>query len=177
MGGIGFSNPYRSTYNLDPRLAYYATESLGIEVFYTLTQNTSNSYAQALFDASGSGTAIPKIREIRGQYGAMIHYVPWYAKINVFNSILYFDWYFGAGAGMVQSYVDTRASKSDAPNYLQQDQFALFFSTGHQYHLSQKIIFRIDVTGAFYQAPINGTTGDSSWYSNFNFGLGLGWRI
>jgi outer membrane beta-barrel protein len=175
MGGVGFSNPYRSTYNLDGRLAFYINETWGIEGFYTVINNSENNTVKAL--AVAAPTTLPAIREIRSQYGGMIHYVPWYAKINVFNNILYFDWYFGAGAGTLSTFVDTKTKVSDAPAYVQQDIFALFVATGHQYHLSQHFVFRVDVTGAFYQAPINGTTGESSWYSNYNVGLGLGWRL
>jgi outer membrane beta-barrel protein len=175
MGGVGFSNPYRSTYNVDPRMSYYFNETWGIEVFYTLTGNSPNTVLDALQRASPN--TLPNIREIRAQYGGMLHYVPWYAKINVFNSILYFDWYFGAGAGTVQTYVDTRTQVSAPSNFLEQDMFSLFFCTGHQFHLSQSWVVRIDVTGAFYQAPINGTAGDTAWYSNYNFGVGIGLRI
>ncbi len=175
MVGVGFSNPYRTTYNLDPRLTYFISESWALEVFYTYTSNKSNSTFDALVTASSS--AIPLIREIRGQYGAFLQYIPWYAKINVFNTILHFDWYFGAGAGQVQSYVDTRSNKTAASNFVQQDKLGLFFNTGHYYHITQNFDVRIDVTGAFYQAPINGLTGETSWYSNYNFGFGVGLKL
>src|SRR5690606_17981279 len=33
MVGIGMSNPYRNTYVVEPRVAYYLTETVGIEAF------------------------------------------------------------------------------------------------------------------------------------------------
>ena len=177
LGGIGFSNPYRSTLNGDARLAYYFSEDLGVEFFYTKTANSNNNTYNALVQSSGTGSGFPTIREIASQSGGMIHFVPWYAKINVFNSILYFDWYFGLGGGMIQSNVDTRATSSSAPNYVSQSTPGLFLSTGHLYHLSERFIARIDVTAAFYQTNISGTSGDTAWYSNYNFGVGFGWRL
>lgn len=174
-GGVGFSNPYKNAYNVDPRLAFYMSEAFGIEVFYTWINNSSNNNLKALQSASPS--VFPQIREIRAQYGGMLHYTPWYAKINVFNAILYFDWYFGLGAGNVSTFVDTRTTTSVAPNVVQQDVLGIFFSTGQFFHLSQRLLFRIDFTGAYYQVPINGTSGETSWYSNLNLGIGLGLKI
>ncbi|MEK6704889.1 MAG: hypothetical protein AABZ06_03800, partial [Bdellovibrionota bacterium] len=87
MVGPGFSNPYRSSYNLDPRIAYYFSEALGFEAFYGLTSNSGNNTFDALQRASPN--TWPLVREIRSQYGLLVHWVPWYAKINVFNKILY----------------------------------------------------------------------------------------
>lgn len=175
MGGVGFSNPYKNAYNIDPRFSYFITEYLGVELFYTFTENSSNSILTALSTASPN--ALPSVREIRNQLGGMILYVPWYAKINVFNSILYFDWYFGAGVGKISSFVDTKTSASAASKFVADDLIGIMASTGHQYHLSQLFVFRVDVTAAFYQAKVNGLTGDSTWYSNYNFALGLGVRL
>ena len=175
MGGVGFSNPYRSTYNVDPRFTYYLSESFGVEVFYTFTSNSPNNTFQAL--ASSNGASIPSVREIHGQYGGDIQYIPWYAKINVFNTILHFDWYFNAGVGQIQSFVATQTSFSAPPSLVQQDLTGLFLSTGHLYHLNTWFDVRIDVTGAFYSAPIKGLAGDTSWYSNYNFGVGVGLKL
>lgn len=175
MAGAGFSNPYKITYNLDPRFAYYINETWGIELFYTLTNNMDNSTLVALGTAAKN--VMPQVREIRAQTGAMVHYVPWYAKINVFNNILYFDWYFGVGAGTITAFVDQRTSTSAPSNFVPQNLYGIFLSSGHEYHLSQNLLVRLDVSGAIYQAPVGGFTGDSAWFSNFNFGLGLGWKL
>lgn len=175
MGGIGFSNPYRDSYTIDPRFAYYMSEGWGIELFYTATINSPNNTFRALSIAAPN--TLPSIREIRAQYGAQIHWVPWYAKINVFNSILYFDWYFGVGAGSVQSFVNTTTTVGGAPNFAPDNLLGIFLSTGHQYHLSQHFVVRLDITSVLYQANINGLTGDTSWFSNINIGAGLGLRL
>ncbi len=175
LGGVGFSNPYRSTVNLEPRLSYFMSEYWGVDFFYTQIFNSSNSTFQALSVAAPN--TLPFIREIRAQFGGEIYYVPWYAKINVFNSIIYFDWYFGLGAGSVQSFVNTTQTSGAAANYVQDNLLGIFLSTGHLYHVSESFIVRMDMTTALYSAHINGLTGDSTWYSNINFGLGIGWRL
>jgi outer membrane beta-barrel protein len=176
MGGPGFSAPYRSTFNLDPRMAYYFTESWGVEVFFRQTFNFENNTFAALQQASGS-SVIPVVRELRSSYGGMVHWVPWYAKINVFNKILYFDWYFGAGVGGIRAAIDKRANALAPANYVSQDLIAGFVSTGHQYSISHHVLVRLDVTAAYYRAPVFGDTGDNATYSNYDFGVGIGFRL
>jgi outer membrane beta-barrel protein len=106
--------------------------------------------------------------------------VPWYAKINVFNKIFYFDWYLAGGGGTVNSILTDSGSSKGGPtgtSVLTQNSPAFFLGTGHQFHLSDSVVFRLDLTGAFYNAQIDNTNGDKTWYSNFNFGVGLGLRL
>ena len=175
MVGTAWSNPYRSAVSLDPRIAFYFSEALGVEAFYTNLKNSENSTFKAL--GSTNTPVLPIVREIRGQYGLLLHYVPWYSKINVFNNILYFDWYFSAGYGALETALDTRAKITDAPIYETANISAFFVGTGHQYHLSQTFVIRLDFTGAFYNAPLAGNTGESSLFTNYIFGAGLGLRL
>jgi len=172
MGGTGFSNPYRTTVSVEPRASFYFTEALGVELRFNYNFNFTNNFARALAVASPS--TMPQIREVRMEYGAQLTWVPWYAKINVFNQILYFDWYFNAGGGIVSTAVDTRTSVSQPSDYVIQNLPGLFLSTGHLYHVGHTFLVRLDFTGSFYSAPINGTSGESSIYSNYGIGAGIG---
>jgi len=175
MGGTGFSNPFRITYNLDPRVSFFFAEDWGFEVFYTLTSNTPNNTYVAL---QQSGTTIfPVVREINAQYGALLTWSPWYAKINVFNKILYFDWYFNAGMGSVNANLSIQSNVSTPPTLTAQNLFGIYAGTGQMFHLSQDWLVRLDFTDAIYYAPIGGTTGVNAWYSNINLGLGLGYKL
>lgn len=172
MVGPGISNAYRGSYNIEPRFAYYFGESWGIEGFYTKSFNSQNNTFKALV-ATGT-TTFPVVREAQSQMGALIHWVPWYSKINVFNKILYFDWYFSGGLGSLRTALSQSAAGTLIAN---EDLFSMFAGTGHQYHLSHDLTFRLDFMGTFYRAPLYGTSGDPTWYSNYNFGVGLGWRL
>jgi outer membrane beta-barrel protein len=174
MAGTSGSNPYRSQMNLDGRFSYYMSELFGVELFYLNSTSSQNSTMTALQTASPN--ALPSVREISSQVGGMLHFVPWYAKINVFNSILYFDWYFGAGVGTLSTNVITSGA-GNATTSTPQSLTGFYLSTGHQYFLSQSFILRLDFTGAFYNTFVNGTSGDMTWFSNLNFALGLGLRI
>ncbi len=171
-GGVGLSNPFRNTYNIDPKVAFFFTEALGIEVFYTVTFNVQNSTAQAILN-TGTGT-YPVVREITGMAGGLFHWIPWYAKINVFNAILYFDWYFAAGGGAI---ISTAINPSTGGTSVGQTLPAAFLSTGHMYHLSKYFLIRLDFSAAIYPAPVFGTSGPSSIFTNYNLGLGVGVKI
>lgn len=170
LGGIGAHDSYRNTYSIAPKLAFYFSEEWGIELFYTYSFNVENNAAQALNQASPG--AQPVVREFQSQMGGLLHWAPWYAKINVFNSILYFDWYFEAGAGMLQANLFQLGNPAGNQNLL-----GVFLGTGHQFHLSQHWSIRLDVLATLYSAPIFGTTGDNAWFSAFNFNIGLGFRF
>lgn len=174
-GGFASTSPYRNTYSIDGKMAYYVTEAFGFEVFYSQFLNAESNLLAALKE--NSPNALPFVREIKAQYGGLLHWAPWYAKINFFNQIIYFDWFFSGGAGTISAALDKRSSTKAAANLVDEKLFALYLGTGHQYHLSQKMVVRLDVLGSFYQGTYINNSSDKTWFSNLNFGIGLGYRL
>jgi outer membrane beta-barrel protein len=177
LGGIGWSNPYRNVRGIEPRLALFFSEQFGVEVFYSKLYNSANTTIRALESAT-QASLLPMFREIRGQMGGLVHWVPWYAKINVFNQILYFDWGFQLGVGRLEAMRLTK-SVNNQVNYdeTSDNQTAYFLGTGQQFFLSQDWSIRLDMLGAFYNATYDKNSGDKTWFSNFQFGAGLGYRL
>lgn len=175
MGGPGLSNPYLTAWNLDPRISYYFSEAFGIEAFYGFTFNAPNNTLTAL--ANTTPTTVPVIREFKNELGLMAQWVPWYAKINMFNKILYFDWYLQAGMGQLATQIQTQTNTQLPPSFTSQNLFALYVGTGHIYHVSDDFIVRADFTGSYYHAPLQGNAGSNTWFSNYNFELGIGYRL
>ncbi|MEN9723493.1 MAG: hypothetical protein RJB38_1479 [Pseudomonadota bacterium] len=175
LGGVG-SNPYRKVYGFEPRVALYFSESLGVEVFYTKWWNSSNTTFRSL-EASSGATTLPLLREIRGQMGGLIHWVPWYAKINVFNQILYFDWGFQLGLGRLDAVLLSKQNSTDPFSEQADDQTAFLAGTSQQFFLNQDWSVRLDVLGTFYNATYSKNSGDKTWFSTFQFGAGLGYRL
>jgi outer membrane beta-barrel protein len=177
MAGPGSGNAYRSVFNVDARLSYYISESWGLEGFYTKTFNTPNGNYAAL-ENQASLNLSPFVREIKNAEGVMAEWVPWYAKINVFNSIIYFDWYFNLGLGSISAQdtyqlVNTPGSSATSLN---ESLLGIYWGTGHLYHLDQHWTVRLDVTSAVFHGA-NDPNGDKSWFSNYNFEAGLGYRF
>jgi outer membrane beta-barrel protein len=175
MGGFGGNSAYKTTYNLDPRMAYYFTEEWGVEAFFIFSRNNNNNSLRAL--KRSSPQAIPVLREVTNQYGGLLHWAPWYAKINFFNWILYFDWYLTAGLGLSQTDVDLNTKATGAPQILKESLVTYYVGTGHQFHLTERWVFRMDFLAGFYRAPVFGNEGESVWFSNIGFDLGVGLRL
>jgi outer membrane beta-barrel protein len=176
MLGPGSGNAYRSVFNVEGRLTYYFSEAFGLEGFYTKTFNTPNGNYQSL---TGTFNAVsPFVREFDNEEGVLAQWIPWYAKINVFNSIIYFDWYFNAGLGSISSQTSYKISTAPNTPLSTNDEslLGIYWGTGHLYHLDQHWTVRLDVTSAIYHGA-NDPNGDKSWFSNYNFEIGLGYRL
>jgi len=174
-GGLGLSNPFRNTSVIDARATYYFTEDMGLELLYIYSFQTSSSTFDLLKQTVP--TTLPVAREFRAQYAALFKWIPWYAKINVFNSILYFDWHFGAGLGQVTYDTDLNTNANNPPNFYTQTTMGYYLQTGHAYHLNQNWDVKLNLLGVFYQSPQLGNTGPVLLYSNFMVTAGVGYRF
>ncbi len=176
MGGMGIAETYRQAFQYQPRLGFWFNEDFGLEAFYTGRFNSNNGAFNALI-ASNGGTR-PFIREINSQFGALLNWAPWYAKINVFNSILYFDWYFSLGLGAMDSSIGVDTKNA---SWKSQSLFTVFAGTGQIFHLSERFMVRLDLLGHFYSAEIyGGQTGaneDKVLFSNTSVNLGIGLKL
>ena len=172
LGGAASNDPFNTSYSVEPRVSFNISEQFAFEGFYGFYFNSRNSLDAAL--AVTSPNALPTVRETRSRYGGLLQWSPWYAKINVFNSILYFDWYFSAGAGVLNTALDMRDSTAQASVYQDESYFAAFAATGHQYHFNEWLKVRLDVTTGFYNAAIARGGTETDWFTDTTFTLGLG---
>jgi outer membrane beta-barrel protein len=185
LGGLSLSDSYRSVLQVQPRVSYWFNEEFGFEAFYSARFHSPNNAYLALEQAInlGGSTKSPNIREINSQVGVLLNWAPWYAKINVFNSVLYFDWYFSAGAGVLTSEIGPKSKDDPASAALwsTENLFAVFLGTGHLFHFDEHWMARLDVLGSFYSAGIYsgivGAPADKAIFSNFAFNLGIGYQL
>jgi outer membrane beta-barrel protein len=178
--GVGSSNPYRDVQYVEPRLAVFFSEAWGFEAFYSKSFNSSN----AAFRALEAESVQPFARDINSQAGALIHWVPWYAKINVFNKVLYFDWGFEAGISKLDATIRYKFGSDLTTDPVRQDdddKIALLLGTTQQFFLNHDWSIRLDVLGAIYRGTykISGDaiSPDQVLFSNFQYGIGLGYRL
>lgn len=172
MGGTGLSNPYRTAMNVDGRLAFFVSEAWGLELFYARGFNSANSTASVL--TTSIPGANPITREITTRMGALIQWIPWYAKINFFNLILHFDWYINAGAGQMTF----NANGSLSPTtFTAQNVLAIYAGTGHLYHINKWLSVRVDLSGTYFPSRTQVDAGATEWYSNYDLGAGLVFKL
>lgn len=181
LGGVSMGDPYRTVIQVQPRLAYWLTESTGLEVFYSARFHSTNNTYRALKASIEASTnplqQSPQIREVTSQFGLLFNWAPWYSKINVFNSILHFDWYFSGGLGAMTTEIGQRTREETfGSGWIRENLFAVYLGTGHLFHLDENWTARLDVLGHFFYARDEATL-PKSLYSNFAFNLGIGYRL
>lgn len=180
MGGVALAETYRTVYQFQPRIGTWFNEDFGIEAFYSARFHSPNNAYRALSQATSGGTT-PLIREIKSQFGVLFNWAPWYAKMNVFDSVLYFDWYFSLGAGTMSSEVGPKTQEDNPTLWKSENLFAAYVGTGQLFHVSEAFKVRIDFLGHFYSAPVfgglAGAPTDKSIFSSFTFNVGIGLKL
>jgi outer membrane beta-barrel protein len=120
-------------------------------------------------------TALPFVREVRSYFGGQATFAPFYAKLNLFNKIIYFDWLFFVGGGVVNTANDLNTVSNAAPNIKTESSFGLFYGTGMNFFLSKHFSVRFDLQGINYGAT--GAIGENKRFNNFDFTLGAGFFL
>lgn len=172
--GLNLSNPYRTEYEIVPRAAFWFSEQFGVEFFYSGIKNSDNTNLTALKNASPS--ALPFVRENDSYYGAVLTWTPWYSKLNFFNKILYYDWYFDLGGGQTATAFDQNRRAGNSPNFIYESLFTVFYGTGMQFYVSRNFMVRLDMLGMMYSATgADGVTKSNT--QNYDFTAGIGWAF
>lgn len=151
-GGIkGISSKYQSTLGGQLKTGYFFTEELAAEVSYSTYNNTNNTTHKNLGKITGT---VPFIRRFNQAATVSAIYAPFYGKINTFNKIFYFDWYFGVGL----SYIDAESNSGTVLDSATADQFAsesymgVNGKSGLRFHLSEKMFLDLEYSQTMYQA-------------------------
>lgn len=154
------------------RLGYFFKEDWGVEVFYSKYSGSENDTAKGVRE---QGT-VPFYRKFDTATGALLWWSPFYAKINTFNQIFYFDWMFGVGATSVSTKDNRNKFLPGKPDTLTSEtNTAATWSTAMRFYISDHWSLRMDFTGMHYNAErkTSNTSGKKQMFSNYDFGLGL----
>lgn len=174
---IGLSDPYNRVFGAEGRAGLYFTETWGLEGFAHYVWNDKSANYAALRQVS---QVIPLMRETRATFGGLLHFSPFYAKINLFDSIVYFDWNLQAGAGAMLTALDTNnysaSSGSTVAIYRDEMLFAGFVGTGQQFHINQTFFVRWDLLATIFHAQDDPSL-SSYTRTQLNASIGLGVRL
>ena len=154
------------------RVGYFFKEDLGFEFFYGKFTGSENDTARGV---KSQGT-VPFYRKVDNMLGGLMWWSPFYAKINTFNEIFYFDWMFGAGVARIETLDNRNKFEPGAPSTLtREDSMGLLWSTEMRFHITQTWSLRMDFMGSHYNAKKQTDEGESTskLFSNYDFGLGL----
>lgn len=165
-GGIGIGDSYRTVRQFMPRASYYFNESWGVSALGAFVSNSENNTWINLKLANSS--ALPNVREVRNFIGGSAVWVPFYAKLNIFNRIVYMDWHFEAGVAQVNSQIDLNFSANAAPNLFESSHTGFFWGTAQKFWITREFAARVDFHGLIYSAP-KGDRGAITNVSETNF--------
>lgn len=108
LGGLDLSAPWHTIYYVSGQGTYYLNEEWGIGALYNHAFIQDSSATQQL----GIQQTIKPLSRRTDRYTTVFgSWIPFYAKVNTFNKILYIDW----GASVGPGYVWTTADRNDKP--------------------------------------------------------------
>lgn len=174
LGGMTTSGAFTSANFVQGRLGYFFAEEWGVELLYSKNFSSENDTARAVY-ASSQVDAF--VRKAQNYYGGMMLWSPFYAKINTFNKIVYFDWIFGAGAA---SFTDENnsnkintTSNSNLP--IEETNTGFMWEAGMRFYLSEMWSLRLNMTTVHYQATRAGrnSASEKTWFDNYDLGAGI----
>jgi outer membrane beta-barrel protein len=159
------------------RAGFFFHEDWGVEFLYGKYAGTENDTAKGVKEQS----TVPFYRKIDNVMGGILWWSPFYAKINTFNEIYYFDWMFGLGAAKVETLDNRNKFLPGRPSGLtSESNTAGLWSTALRFHINQAWSMRLDFTGLHYQADRKSETSSGAnditkktLFSNYDVGLGI----
>ena len=173
-GGKTTSGAFVDSNPIQLRGGFFLKEDLGFEVIYSknLTGEESDA-AKAVRNIGGGAGSRPFRRIVDNYYGGYLMWSPFYAKINTFNKILYFDWLLGVGAGkLVENNNKEEVAQKNNPQIQTVDHTAIMWETGFKLYITKMFDIRTDVTALHYKAEM--VSGTETWYSNYDLTVSLG---
>lgn len=175
--GPGVGEPYRTRSAVIPRASFFFSENFGVEgTLFFVNNRENNNFG----DLKAVSSSIPTVRDIQHFYGASLVWAPFYGKLNIFNKILYLDWFFSLGFGALRTEVDLNTSSTGRSVIQETNHTGWMFGTGHKYWVSRSFALRLDYNVIFYRADtaLRGvTSGVEQTYDNHFVTAGLSWTF
>jgi len=152
FGSVGFNlgvgNEFQSVKGLNGAFGYYFNELFSVQLFYNHYSNKDN---QTLENVQRVNGVTPFIRRFDAEYGAILSYYPFYGKINTFNKIIYFDWYFGLGVSQLKGESNAITAQDENIDRYDKESFVgAVVKTGVKVYATKKIQLGFDYTKTYY---------------------------
>lgn len=166
------SGAFVDSYGASGRVGYFFQEDWGVEFLYSKYTGEENDTAKGVRAQS----TVPFYRKMDTMMGGIIWWSPFYAKINTFNSIFYYDWMFGLGVAQGQTQDNRNLFLPGNPSTLTTEAVTGgIWATSMRFHLDQAWSVRLDFTGFHYNGTKQVTASQKSTdlFSNYDFSVGL----
>lgn len=159
---------------------FFFKEEWGVEFAYTSASGSTN----VTHDGVNEQGTQAYYRKIESSVGAMVLWAPFYAKINTFNKIFYYDWMFGAGAASVTTLDNRLEFGSSATSDLTSETvMAPTWMTNFRFYITQDWSAEMRFEGLHINADVarqdasNNERTEKQWTHYYDFKLGLNYTF
>jgi outer membrane beta-barrel protein len=170
-GGVTTSGAFLNAYNAQVKLSYYFSENWGLQGMYSLNTGEQNSSSTSIRNQG----VIPFFRIMKNYIGVNLLWSPFYAKINIFNSIIYFDWIFGIGYAQVtdENNILEFSTQTSNPELTQEKNNGALLCSNLLFYLSKDWGLKLDLTivNYFTTKVDDSTTKILNNHYDLNFGV------
>jgi len=169
----GISSEYQDTSGMQLRSGFYFSEEWALELSFQDYNNKNNTTFDNLQRING---VVPFIRKIERSYGIGAIWAPFYGKINTFNKIFYFDWYFGVSALKVEANSNADSAANPNSNQFKDESFvAAGAKTGLKFHINSNWHLGLEFQNTYFKAkgPVPGRPKKLNTNSDIMLGIGF----
>ncbi len=155
------TSTFQDTNGAQFKFGYYFHEEWALEFSHLQYTNSDNTTKESSEIVSGT---VPFIRRPLSSTSIFAIWSPFYGKINTFNQIYYFDWYFGVGIGSL-----TMESNLDTAELENEDRFEtetyapIQFKTGLKFHINKNFHMSIDFVNSNFESATPKDPDAKSW--------------
>ena len=179
--GVTTSGAFVDSINYSGRLSFFFTESMGFEVLYSKNTGEENDTALAVRNPGGAGST-PFRRIVSQYYGGYFSWSPFYAKVNTFNKIIYFDWLINVGVvQMTESNNREEVIAGGVGNFADTEETYVSpsWNMALKFYLNENFDVRLDLVAIHFQAKsaLDLSSGNEQWFSHYDASLSLGFRF
>ncbi len=173
----GLEQKFQSVKGAQTKYGFFLTEELALEGFANLYGNSNNSEYDSVRTITG---AAPFVRKINHMFGAMAVWYPFYGKINTFNKIYYFDWYFGAGLSYIgaESNIDSVTNTTVTQDIYKDESFlGVPVKTGFRAYINESYHVGIEYQNTSFFAPSAVKKSEKKWKTRGDLLLNFGFSF
>lgn len=145
------TNTFQDTVGGQLRIGYFLNEEFGLEVNHLQYSSQNNSAYDSVKIVNGTE---PFIRRNTQSTSLFLIWSPFYGKVNTFNKIFYFDWYFGAGTGSMtmESNLESVVNPDIKSKFETEHYTPVLLKTGVKVHINRRIHLGVELFNNNFQA-------------------------
>jgi outer membrane beta-barrel protein len=189
LGG-SMNQSFHNSYLFQGNLGFHFSEQFGLHGEYTYSYTRNKSECETL--GSDKFLIAPVLNVLDSSYGGYLSYTPIYGKYQLGSGdVLYFDWFFLAGAGLATNRVleggvpdskgddgqDLGCGKLETKVTASGSNLQVNFGTGQRYFLSESLAFVWNLKFLMYQPAEEGKTLIGDGVKNVILTLGVGYFL